>query len=126
MTDELAQAEIAAAERAMFEHISPGCGCNLSAMARAAVAAASRVREERGVGDGINKFRAMLTIGFDKNGEADFRASMAIASLDRPMLDELCRMTPWAIKEALEIWLRHGPHVEEAKQLAASQGDAHG
>lgn len=70
--------------------------------------------------DGIGKFKPILSIGLDKNGEADFRASLSVAELDRAKMDELCRMMPWALKEALQLWLDHGPPSKELAQAAKS------
>lgn len=69
----------------------------------------------------MSQFRDIITIGFDKNGEVDFRISMAIAELDRPKMDEICRMIPWSIKEALTIWLTHGPVSRELMQCAVAE-----
>jgi len=66
-------------------------------------------------------FREIVTIGFDKNGEADFRINMSISELDRPKMDELCRMMPWALKEALSLWLDHGPPSKEMAQRCGSE-----
>jgi len=62
----------------------------------------------------MSRFQDIITIGFDKHDQADFRISMAIASLDRSKINELCAMMPWAIKEALSLWLQHGPQSKEA------------
>lgn len=67
----------------------------------------------------MSEFRTIVSIGFDKNGEADFRVSMAIAEVDRPKMEELTRMMPWAIKEALSLWLDHGPPSKENQPAAA-------
>jgi hypothetical protein len=67
----------------------------------------------------MSEFRAIVSIGFDKNGEADFRVSMAIAEVDRPKMEELTRMMPWAIKEALSLWLDHGPPSKEQQAASA-------
>lgn len=68
-----------------------------------------------------SSFREIVSIGIDKNGEADFRVSMSIAELDRAKMNELCLMMPWAIKEALSLWLDHGPPSKETAQSAASE-----
>lgn len=70
----------------------------------------------------MSNFRDMVSIGFDKNGECDFRVGMAIADLDRKQMDELCRLMPWAIKEALGIWLAHGPPSKEKAQAKSANG----
>lgn len=75
----------------------------------AAIAAMERALRR----DGIGKFKPIVSIGIDKNGEPDFRVNMSIADLDRAKMDELTRMMPWALKEALEAWLRHGPPSKE-------------
>lgn len=64
-------------------------------------------------------FRPIITIGFDKNGEADFRVNMSIAEVDRADMEELTRMIPWAIKEALSLWLDHGPPSKEQQAASA-------
>lgn len=69
-------------------------------------------------GADIGKFKALISIGFDKNGEVDFRVNMGVAGLNRPDMDDLCRMMPWAIKEALSLWLEHGPPSKENLQGA--------
>jgi len=68
----------------------------------------------------MSDFRTIVSVGFDKNGEADFRVSMSIAEVDRPDMEELCRMMPWAIKEALSLWLDHGPPSKESQGQAAA------
>jgi hypothetical protein len=70
--------------------------------------------------DEIGKFKPLVSLGFDKNGEADFRVNMSISELERPKMDELTRMIPWAIKEALSLWLEHGPPSKDMAQTAAS------
>jgi len=83
----------------------------------AAIAAMQRALRR----DDIGKFKPVVSIGFDKNGEADFRVNMGIAELDRPKMDELVRMMPWTIKEALQLWLDHGPPSKETGQTATPQ-----
>lgn len=58
-------------------------------------------------------FLPVVSLGTDKNGEIDFRINMSIAEYDRARMDALCRMMPWAIKEALTLWLDHGPPSKE-------------
>lgn len=67
----------------------------------------------------MSEFRPIISLGFDKNGEIDFRINMSIAELDRPTMNELTRMIPWTIKEALSLWLDHGPPSKE-KQAAVA------
>jgi hypothetical protein len=83
----------------------------------AAIAAMQRALRH----DEIGKFKPIISIGFDKNGEADFRARMAVASLDQTQMDALCRMMPWGIKTALELWLNYGPSSKEMEQQAATE-----
>lgn len=64
-------------------------------------------------------FREIISLGFDKDGDADFRINMSIADVDRADMEELCRMMPWAIKEALSLWLDHGPPSKENQPAAA-------
>jgi hypothetical protein len=68
----------------------------------------------------MSQFQDIITIGFDKYDQADFRISMAIASLDSSKINELCAMMPWAIKEALSLWLHHGPQSKEAGDALSS------
>lgn len=65
-------------------------------------------------------FNDLISIGFDKNGEADFRINMGLAGIERPKMDELCRLIPWAIKEAMTIWLEHGPPSRDGSLKCAS------
>jgi hypothetical protein len=67
----------------------------------------------------MSEFRPIISIGFDKNNEADFRVNMSIAEVDRPKMEELTRMMPWAIKEALSLWLDHGPQSKENQPATA-------
>lgn len=82
----------------------------------AAIAAMQRALRR----DEIGKFKPIVSVGFDKNGEADFRVNMSIAELDRPKMDELVRMMPWGIKEALSLWLAHGPPSKEMAQAKSA------
>lgn len=83
----------------------------------AAIAAMQRALRR----DDIGKFKPIVSMGLDKNGEVDFRINiMSIAELERPKMDELCRMMTWAIKDALQLWLDHGPpSKEQAAQSSA-------
>lgn len=72
------------------------------------------------IGAKIGKFQPIVSLGIDKNGEIDFRVNLGIADFDRDRMDELCRMMPWAIKEALTLWLQHGPPSKENAQSTNS------
>ena len=61
----------------------------------------------------MSQFQEVITIGFDKNGEADFRICMVIASFDYDQMNQLRRMIPLAIAEAENLWRDHGPPSKE-------------
>ncbi|HEX9503593.1 MAG TPA: hypothetical protein VF974_04715 [Patescibacteria group bacterium] len=50
--------------------------------------------------------KSLITIGFDKNGEAEFGILMSLADLSREQLKELREIIVVAIYEAEDIWRR--------------------
>jgi len=57
----------------------------------------------------------LLSIGFDKNHEPDFRASMQIAEMSLDDMQKLRAMIPVAIAQLELLWRDHGPN---SKHLA--------
>ena len=67
----------------------------------------------------MSQFQEYITIGIDeKDGSADYRICMAIASLDHDQMNELRRMIPLAIAAAENLWRDHGPPSKEMAQCA--------
>jgi len=52
----------------------------------------------------MSKFNDLITIGFDKNGEANFEVRATIGHLDLERMNQLRAMIPVAISTAEEIW----------------------
>jgi hypothetical protein len=66
-------------------------------------------------------FTPYLEIGFDKNGEADFRAHMTVQDLDHKRMTELRAMIPVAIAELECLWSYFGPPSKMMQQGQAAQ-----
>jgi hypothetical protein len=64
--------------------------------------------------------RDIIRIGFDKNGEATYMIKWDIADISESKMDELCLQIPWALKEALCMWLEHGPSSKEKARKNAA------
>ncbi len=58
----------------------------------------------------MSQFDDIITIGFDKNGEADFKVKATIADLSLEDMKELRAMIPVAIGTAEDIWRRNRSH----------------
>lgn len=70
----------------------------------------------------IGQFQPVITIGFDKNGEADFRISMSIAELSYDQMNDFRRIIPPAIAQSERLWFDHGPMSKDvAMQAGASK-----
>ena len=61
--------------------------------------------------------QALVSVGFDKNGEAEFAISMKLEELSLERMNELRTMLVVAIGTAEDIWRRQW-HREIAKQQA--------
>lgn len=63
----------------------------------------------------MSHFNDIITIGFNKNGEADFRVSATIAELSVDRMNDLRSMITVAIGTAEDMWRR-----EQESQDAAT------
>lgn len=53
----------------------------------------------------MHSFHSLLSIGFDKNGEVDFRVEIqGISNLSKEKMREFVEMIPWAVAAALETY----------------------
>ena len=59
--------------------------------------------------------REIFSVGFDKNGEAEFGVCADICNLDYDQMKELRAMIPVAIGVAEDMWRRH-----QEKHIAVS------
>ncbi len=61
----------------------------------------------------MSQFDDILTVGFDKNGQADFRIKATIADLSLERMTELRSMITVAIGSAEDMWRRNQtPHAK--------------
>jgi hypothetical protein len=58
---------------------------------------------------GLKPDQALISIGFDKNGECDFAINMAIADLSLDRMNELRRMISVTVGQAELMWAQFGP-----------------
>jgi hypothetical protein len=58
----------------------------------------------------MTQFDEIITVGFDKNGEADFRIKGTIIDLSLERMNELRSMIPVAIGSAEDMWRRNRSH----------------
>lgn len=70
--------------------------------------------------DQIGKFTPLLSVGFDKNGDADFRVSSRLFELTFEKMNLLRQMIPVGIAETERMWINHGPPSKEMAQAAAA------
>jgi len=62
-----------------------------------------------------------LSVGFDKNGEAEFDIHLSnVAKFSYEEMQRVRAMIPVAIGELERIWKDHGPPSKEMAQRAAS------
>ncbi len=61
----------------------------------------------------MSEFDDIITVGFDKNGEADFKIAATISDLSLEQMTELRAMIPVAIGIAEDMWRRNrSPHAK--------------
>ncbi len=66
----------------------------------------------------MSHFDDIITVGFDKNGEADFRIKATIADLSLERMTELRSMIPVAIGSAEDMWRRNRSHRDHQPECA--------
>ena len=74
----------------------------------------------------MNSFNSIIDIGFDKNGEADYR--MAVAALGRlsfEQMKELRALIPVAIGQVEQYWRENGPIAHQMAQCVAAAPQPH-
>ncbi len=66
----------------------------------------------------MSQFKDIIAIGFDKNGEADFRVTASIAELSVDRMNNLRSMIVVAIGTAEDMWRRE----QAGRNIAKSGG----
>lgn len=65
--------------------------------------------------------QTLITIGFDKNGEAEFGISGEICALDYKRMQELRAMIPVAIAQGEQMWMRAWMERPENRAVQAER-----